>query len=122
MLLGVDGKVRLSSLRPVRMQSLLPQYLYSHTGIPPAWSAVGEVLQVDERGRVTIPKDARKKVGIERALVLEVAEDHLELRPLADAFADLKGSLRSSLPFRELRKEGEEQLIKETVARFRGRR
>jgi len=83
---------------------------------------MGEVVQLDERGRVTIPKGLRKKVGIERTLVVEVVEDHLELRPVRNAFAELKGSLRSSLSLRELRQVSEEQLIKETTTRFRARR
>jgi len=80
---------------------------------------MGEILQVDERGRLTIPRKIREKIGIERRLFLEVAEDHLKLRPLKDPLAELKGSLTSSFSFKELRKISEEQFVKEAVGKFR---
>lgn len=80
-----------------------------------------EILRVDERGRLTIPKEAREKVGIKGLLTLEVVGDHLKLKPLKDPFAGLEGSLTSSLSFEKLRKVSEKQLVKETVERFRKR-
>lgn len=82
---------------------------------------MGEILQVDERGRLTIPRKIREKIGIERRLFLEVAEDHLKLIPLKDPFAELKDSLTSSLSFKELRKISEKQLVKEAMGKFRRR-
>ena len=104
------------------MEYFCPQDLNTHNGLLPAVSMVGEILRVDERGRLTLPRKIREKIGIERLLVLEVAEDHLKLKPLKDSLAELKGSLTSSLSFEELRKISEEQLVKEAVSRFRGKR
>ena len=70
---------------------------------------------------MSIPKDAREKIGIERLLVLEVSEDRLELKPLKDPLANLKGSLSSSLSFKMMRKIGEKQLAKETIRKFQKR-
>ena len=80
---------------------------------------MGEILQIDERGRLTIPKNARKRVGIEKFLVLEIAKDHLKLKPLRDPLRELKGSLTSSSSFKELRKVAEGRMVKEAVHRFR---
>lgn len=81
-----------------------------------------EILRVDERGRLTIPKEAREKVGIRRLLILEVVGDHLKIKPLKDPLQGLEGSLTSSLSLQELREVSEQQLVKEAVDRFRRRR
>lgn len=103
------------------LEKVIPQCLYTHIFILPMGFEMGEILQVDERGRLTIPRKIREKIGIERHLLLEVAEDHLKLKPLKDPLTELEGSLTSRLPFEELRKISEEQLVKEAMGKFRRR-
>jgi AbrB family looped-hinge helix DNA binding protein len=98
-----------------------PQNINTPKVLVLAGAAMEEILRVDERGRLTIPKVVREKVGIKGFLIIEVAGDHLKLKPLKDKFADLEGSLTSSLSFEELRNVSEQQLVKEAVERFRKR-
>ena len=76
------------------------------------------VLRVDERGRVVIPSEIRKKIGIKRAvrlrlegrkIVLEPAEDQLEELSKLVKRVKIKASLEPEL----ISKVAEEQLARE---------
>lgn len=81
--------------------------------------AVGEmVLTVDRRGRVLIPANIRRKLGIRGAVKARVEEGKLVLIPMEDPLLLLekivvKGTSDVEAQIRELRRAAEEALVEE---------
>jgi len=72
------------------------------------------ILEVDSKGRVTLPKRIRESLNIERKVLLINAGDHLKIIPLpSDPLRVLHGALRIKKPFRELREQAEQTAQKE---------
>lgn len=66
------------------------------------------VLELDSKGRLTIPKRVRESLGIGRKVLGINAGDHLKVIPLpSDPFKTLNGAFNVKKPFRELRKQAE---------------
>ncbi len=67
------------------------------------------IAELDEKGRLTIPKEIREQTGFRRKVLLIRAGDHIKVIPLpADPFAVLKGALNTKKTFFELRKQAEQ--------------
>ena len=72
------------------------------------------VLELDSRGRVTIPKEIRDQMEMEKRVLVINAGDHVKLIPLpSDPFKVLHGGFKTAKTFRELRREAE-SLARET--------
>lgn len=73
------------------------------------------IVDLDERGRLTIPSDVRRKVNVsERVLVIN-AGDHIKIIPLPeDPFRELEGALSIEAPFKVLRERALEKAQKES--------
>jgi len=75
------------------------------------------IVEMDDRGRILIPKGVRRSIGSRRFL-LTVSDRRIELIPLDDpetAFKKLKGSRKFPFDWREA-KRAAEKLIKEEVS------
>jgi len=76
------------------------------------------VVGLDEKGRMTVPKGCRRKLGITRKVLVINAGDHLEVMPLpAQPVQELRGVLRVNKPFKTLRRQAEALAEKEIGAR-----
>jgi AbrB family looped-hinge helix DNA binding protein len=74
------------------------------------------ILELDSKGRLTIPKKLREALNIKRKVLVINAGDHLKVVPLpSDPFEVLEGALDLKKPFKELRKQAE--LLAEREAR-----
>jgi AbrB family looped-hinge helix DNA binding protein len=78
---------------------------------------VEQVLRVDEKGRVLLPKALRKKLGINRLVKARVEGNRIILEPLADPVellmkAVIKGTEDVELEISELRRTAENQVKK----------
>lgn len=72
------------------------------------------IIELDERGRMTLPKDVRKSMGIGNKVLMINAGDHLKIIPLpSDPLKVLHGAFTTKKSFRELRKPAEETAEKE---------
>ena len=72
------------------------------------------IIELDERGRMTLPKDVRKSMGIGNKVLMINAGDHLKIIPLpSDPLKVLHGAFNTKKSFRELRKQAEETAEKE---------
>jgi DNA-binding transcriptional regulator/RsmH inhibitor MraZ len=77
------------------------------------------ILELDKKGRLSLPKKLRETLRIEGKVLVINAGDHLKLIPLpSDPFKTLEGTLSIRKPFKELRKQAELQAEKE--ARVKG--
>jgi AbrB family looped-hinge helix DNA binding protein len=66
------------------------------------------IVELDRKGRLTLPKKIRESLGIGRKVLIINAGDHLKVIPLpSDSFKVLEGTLSLKKPFRELRKQAE---------------
>jgi AbrB family looped-hinge helix DNA binding protein len=66
------------------------------------------IVELDRKGRLTLPKKIRESLGIGRKVLIINAGDHLKVIPLpSDPFKVLEGTLSLKKPFRELRKQAE---------------
>jgi AbrB family looped-hinge helix DNA binding protein len=66
------------------------------------------ILELDSKGRLTIPKKLREALNIKRRVLVINAGDHLKVVPLpSDPFEVLEGTLDLKKPFKELRKQAE---------------
>ena len=72
------------------------------------------VVELDERGRLTLPSEVRKSLQIGDRVLLINAGDHVKLIPLpADPFQTLNGALDIDKPFTQLREEAEKTAHRE---------
>jgi bifunctional DNA-binding transcriptional regulator/antitoxin component of YhaV-PrlF toxin-antitoxin module len=72
------------------------------------------ILQLDRKGRLTLPKEARDSLQISKKVLVINAGDHLKLIPLpSDPLQILHGAFNTKKPFRELRKQAEQAGRKE---------
>jgi len=66
------------------------------------------ILELDSKGRLTLPKEIRVSLEIARKVLVINAGDHLKLIPLpSDPFQTLHGAFNVRKPFKELRKQAE---------------
>jgi AbrB family looped-hinge helix DNA binding protein len=66
------------------------------------------VVELDERGRLTLPSEVRKTLQIGDRVLLINAGDHVKLIPLpTDPFQTLNGALDIDKPYTQLREEAE---------------
>lgn len=66
------------------------------------------LLELDRNGRITVPKEYRRKLGLQHKVLVINAGDHLELIPIPkDPIGALRGSFRISKPFKDLRNQAE---------------
>ena len=74
------------------------------------------ILELDSKGRLTLPKEIRKSLGIGGKILVINAGDHLKIIPLpSNPLQVLHGALNLRKPFTELRKQAE--LVAEKEAR-----
>jgi len=74
------------------------------------------ILELDSKGRLTLPKGVRESLGIGEKILVINAGDHLKIIPLpSNPLQILHGALNVKKPFRELRKQAE--LVAEKEAR-----
>ena len=67
------------------------------------------IVEVDAKGRLTIPKEVREEIGLKKKALIIRAGDHVKVIPLpADPFAVLKGAFNTKKSFFELRKQAEQ--------------
>ena len=72
------------------------------------------VVELDERGRLTLPSEVRKRLQIGNRVLLINAGDHVKLIPLpTDPFQTLNGALDIDKPFAQLREEAEKAAHRE---------
>lgn len=77
------------------------------------------ILELDDKGRLTIPKQIRESLEIGRKVLIINAGDHLKIIPLpSDPFQTLHGAFNIKKSFRELKKQAE--LIGENEAKDKG--
>jgi DNA-binding transcriptional regulator/RsmH inhibitor MraZ len=63
------------------------------------------LVDLDERGRLTLPKELRRAMNMKKVVVVN-AGDHLKLIPVpGDPFEALKGAISSEKPFKEHREQ-----------------
>ncbi|OGD58980.1 hypothetical protein A3K78_10760 [Candidatus Bathyarchaeota archaeon RBG_13_52_12] len=73
------------------------------------------IRKIDSKGRITIPKRDRERIGATRFLIVN-AGDHLKLLPVPDNPLDaLKGSLSIPKSFNEMRREAEKLATSEAT-------
>ena len=66
------------------------------------------ILELDDKGRLTLPKKIRESLGIEEKILVINAGDHLKIIPLpSNPFQTLHGAFNVKKPFGELRKQAE---------------
>lgn len=76
---------------------------------------VGLLLKVDEKGRITIPSEIRRKLGIKGYVKIQVAGDKLVIEPVRNPLEKLMGLVVDSggdieEDIRVFRREEEEKL------------
>ncbi len=77
------------------------------------------ILELDSKGRLTLPKEIRESLEIGKKILIINAGDHLKIIPLpSDPLRTLHGAFNVKKPFRELRKQAER--IAEDEARREG--
>ncbi|MEM4733740.1 MAG: AbrB/MazE/SpoVT family DNA-binding domain-containing protein [Candidatus Bathyarchaeia archaeon] len=78
------------------------------------------ILELDSKGRVTLPKEIRESLDIGKKILIINAGDHLKIIPLpSDPFQTLHGAFNVKKPFRKLRKQAE-LIAEEEAKRERG--
>jgi AbrB family looped-hinge helix DNA binding protein len=66
------------------------------------------ILELDKKGRLTLPKEIRDSLGIRKKVLIINAGDHLKIIPLpSNPFQILHGAFNIKKPFKELRKQAE---------------
>ena len=72
------------------------------------------IVDLDERGRLTLPREIRRNVNITKKALLINAGNHIKIIPLPeDPFKELEGALSIKIPFKTLREEAQKQAQKE---------
>jgi bifunctional DNA-binding transcriptional regulator/antitoxin component of YhaV-PrlF toxin-antitoxin module len=73
------------------------------------------VIELDERGRLTLPKEVRKSLKMNGRVLVINAGDHVKLVPIPENLLQvLNGAISIGRPFKELRAEAEQLIEKET--------
>lgn len=72
------------------------------------------ILELDSKGRITIPKETRKSLNIEKRILIINAGDHLIIPLPSNSLKTLHGAFNTKKTFKELRKQAE--LIAENEA------
>jgi len=66
------------------------------------------ILELDRKGRLTLPKDIRESLDIDKKILVINAGDHLKIIPLpSDPFQILHGAFNTRKSFKELRRQAE---------------
>lgn len=66
------------------------------------------ILEVNSKGRLTIPKELRESLKIGRKALIINMGDHLKIIPLpSDPFSVLHGAFNTEKSFKKLRKQAE---------------
>lgn len=66
------------------------------------------ILELDSKGRVTLPKEIRESLDIGKKILIINAGDHLKIIPLpSNPLQVLHGAFNVKKPFKELRKQAE---------------
>jgi len=66
------------------------------------------ILELDQKGRLTLPKAIRESLDIGKKVLIINAGDHLKVIPLpSDPFKTLHGAFNTKKTFKELRKQAE---------------
>ena len=74
------------------------------------------ILELDSKGRLTLPKEIRESLDIGKKILIINAGDHLKIIPLpSNPLQILHGAFNIKKPFKELRKQAE--LIAENEAK-----
>jgi AbrB family looped-hinge helix DNA binding protein len=77
------------------------------------------IVELDSKGRITLPKGIRDAAGIRGRVLAVNAGDHLKIIPLpSNPVESLDGVLDLKKPFRELRKEAEDLAAKSAKRRL----
>jgi len=72
------------------------------------------LVELDKKGRVTVPKEYRRELGLQDKVLVINAGDHLKLIPIPrDPIKALRGAFTVRKPFRELRKHAEAEAEKD---------
>ena len=75
------------------------------------------LLELDKKGRVTVPKEYRRELGLDGKILVINAGDHLKLIPIPkDPIQALRGAFTTKKPFKQLRKQAEAEAEKEIRA------
>jgi AbrB family looped-hinge helix DNA binding protein len=77
---------------------------------------VGEMslLELDKKGRVTVPKQYRRELGFQDKVLVINAGGHLKLIPIPkDPLKALRGAFTVRKSFKELRRQAEAEAEKE---------
>jgi len=78
------------------------------------------ILELDSKGRLTLPKSIRESLDIRKKVLVINAGDHLKIIPLpSDPFQILHGAFNIRKSFKELRRQAEETAEDETKRRGR---
>jgi len=78
------------------------------------------ILELDPKGRLTLPKGIRESLDIRKKVLVINAGDHLKIIPLpSDPFQTLHGAFNIRKSFKELRSQTEETAEDETKRRGR---
>jgi len=66
------------------------------------------ILELDRKGRLTLPKEIRDSMEITKKVLVINAGDHIKIIPLPnDPLQTLHGAFNVKKPFKELRKRAE---------------
>jgi AbrB family looped-hinge helix DNA binding protein len=66
------------------------------------------ILELDSKGRLTLPKEIRESLDIGKKVLVINAGDHLKIIPLpSNPIEVLHGAFNVKKPFKELRKQAE---------------
>jgi AbrB family looped-hinge helix DNA binding protein len=66
------------------------------------------ILEIDRKGRLTLPKKIRESLDMREKVLLINAGDHLKIIPLpSDPLRILHGAFNTKKPFKKLRKQAE---------------
>jgi AbrB family looped-hinge helix DNA binding protein len=75
------------------------------------------LLELDKKGRVTVPKEYRRELGLHDKVLAINAGDHLKLIPIPkDPIQALRGAFTTKKPFKQLRKQAEAEAEREIRA------
>ena len=74
------------------------------------------MLELDKKGRVTVPKEYRRELGLHDKVLVINAGDHLKLIPVPkDPIKALRGAFTVKKSFKELRKQAEAEAEKDLL-------